>query len=85
MSETMDLEPIAAVPAQTQVRTPAEARAAAKARSFRFPVRRAKRERTAAEIEADRLLVEDFIARRGVTVCPKGYASGAVPTAYEFV
>ncbi len=58
---------------------------AAKAKNFRFPSRRGQRVQTKAEVDATRLLIDDFIAKRGVTRCPTGYASGAVQTQYDFI
>lgn len=54
-------------------------------KNFRFPVRRGKRSQSKAEIEANNLLIADFIAKKGITVCPPGYASGAIQSQYDFV
>jgi tRNA1(Val) A37 N6-methylase TrmN6 len=59
--------------------------AAAKAKNFRFPVRRSQRVQSKAEMEANRALIADFIANKGVTVCPPGYAHGSVSTSIDFV
>lgn len=54
-------------------------------KNFRFPVRRAKHVQSKAEIEANNLLIADFIAKNGVTVCPPGYASGSIKSQWDFV
>jgi hypothetical protein len=79
---------VAAEPARAQAAEPARVQTAGQApgkRNFRFPSRRSQRPQTKAEVDATRMLIEDFIAKRGVTVCPPGYANGAVPTQYDFV
>lgn len=46
---------------------------------------RRRRPPTAAEQEQNRRMIEEFIAKRGVTVCPPGHAAGVVQTQYEMI
>lgn len=64
---------------------PRAQRLAAAKKNFRFPTRRNQRVLTQVEIDANKVLIADFIATKGVTVCPPGYAAGAVPTSYDFI
>lgn len=88
MSDIAEMEVAVTVEApvvgQIAVRVQPQPLAAAK-KNFRFPVRRSQRVQTKAEIEANRIMIADFIAKKGVTVCPPGYANGSVPTQYDFV
>jgi hypothetical protein len=72
-------------PESVEFAVPQVRQQASSKKNFRFPMRRSERKQSKAEMEATRLMIADFIEKKGVTVCPPGYASGAVQTQYDFI